>query len=369
MKGAVLIDARCLQGPSARRGIGRYASGLLGGLVAAGFEFEVMVDAGLPEPELPARIERVHGVRRRTHGRFAGYEDSVALVSELRELRPALFHALTLTLPARSPCPVAVTVHDLIPWAFGGWRMAGERLRFRNAKRNLPRAELVFAVSESTARDVDRFAGVDPVRVKVVAEGLDSVFRPRPDAAARVGERWQQRRPYYLFVGALDVRKDPRGLLRAWQVAKAAGADADLLIAGEPGRQAPADMGPARLLGQVTDDELADLLSAAAGLIYPSLYEGFGLPPLEAMGCGCPVAAYANSSLPEVVGEGGVLVPNRDVEGLGRAAARFLLDPAHRATIVAAGARQAARFTWAEAARRTIEGYRELGQTPIIRRS
>ena len=117
-------------------------------------------------------------------------------------------------------------------------------------------------------------------------------------------------------------------------------------------------MGEARLLGRVDDEELADLLSAAACLLFPSLYEGFGLPPLEALGCGCPVVAYRNSSLPEVVGEAGVLVPNRDAEALGRAAAELVLNEKLRRRVIAGGRKQAARFTWERAARGTVAGYR-----------
>ena len=356
----VLIDARALQGPSANRGIGRYAAGLLAGLAEIGFQHSVLVDADLPEPSFPDSVRRVHATRRRWHGRLAGYEDSVALTGDLRRIRPALFHSLTLTLPGRAPCPVAVTVHDLIPWAFGGWRMAGERFRYRTAHGLLRRAELVLAVSEATAVDLRRLARVEDSRILVVHEGLEPLFQPRAGASDRVAARWRQERPYFLFVGALDVRKDPRGLLRAWAAAREGGAGLDLLVAGDPGRQAPASMGDARLLGRVTDEELADLLSAAACLLFPSLYEGFGLPPLEAMGCGCPVVAYRNSSLPEVVGSAGVLVPNRDAAALGRAAAELVLDPKKRQRLATQGRKQAARFSWAKTARGTVAGYRSL---------
>jgi glycosyltransferase involved in cell wall biosynthesis len=356
----VLVDARALQGPSARRGIGRYAAGILGGLSSVGFEFSVLVDGSLPNPELPGGVKEVFSTRRRWHGRLAGLEDAVALREDLRRIRPALYHSLYLTLPRNAPCPVVVTVHDLIPWAFGGWRMLGERFRYSAARRLLPRAELVIAVSESTARDLRRLAGVEEDRIRVIHEGLDPRFQPRPGAAQRVAARWGQERPYFLFVGALDVRKDPRGLLTAWDVARAAGADGDLLIAGEPGRQAPPSMGAARMLGKVTDEELEDLLSAASCMLFPTLYEGFGLPALEAMGCGCPVVAYSNSSLPEVMGEAGALVPTRDAAGLGRAAARLILDAELRRTAIKAGLARARAFTWPEAARRTVKAYQGL---------
>ena len=351
---------RCLQGPSAHRGIGTYARGLTRALSDAGFEYSALVDEELGPVELPPAVTTIHRVRRRSHGRFAGYEDAIALRADLARIRPALYHALTLSLPSSAPCPVAVTVHDLVPWAFGGWRMLGERLRHRVARRLLPRAEMIFAVSESTRKDLLKIARVQEARVRVVYEGVDPAFVPRPGAAERVERRWGVTGRYYLFVGALDVRKDPRGLLRAWRTATAAGAAGELVVAGEPGRQAPSDMGGARMLGHVSDEELVDLLSAGACLLFPSLYEGFGLPALEAMACGCPVVTYGNSSLPEVVGEAGVLVSNRDAEALGRAAAELVLDPHRRAELIRKGLAQARRFSWKETARRTIEGYRAL---------
>jgi glycosyltransferase involved in cell wall biosynthesis len=255
---------------------------------------------------------------------------------------------------------VAVTVHDMIPWAFGGWRMFGERLRHRVARRLLPRAELIFAVSNSTKDDLVRITGAEEARVRVVYEGVGSEFKPRSDAVERVRRRWSLEGPYLLFVGALDVRKDPRGLIEAWRTVNAGGVPARLVLAGDPGRQAPTDMAGALRLGHVSTEELVDLLSAAGCLLFSSQYEGFGLPALEAMACGCPVVAYRNSSLPEVVGDAGVLVPNLDAAALGRAAAQLMKDEAEREALVEKGLRQAARFSWESAARSTIDGYRSL---------
>ena len=255
---------------------------------------------------------------------------------------------------------MAVTVHDMIPWAFGGWRMLGERFRHRVARRLLPRAEMIFAVSQSTQADLLRLGGVEAERIRVVYEGVDPVFKPRDGAAERNHRRWGLAGPYLLFVGALDVRKDPRGLLRAWRTATAGGAAVELVVAGEPGRQAPAEMGGARLLGHVSTEEMVDLLSDAGCLLFPSLYEGFGLPVLEAMACGCPVVAYRNSSLPEVVGDAGVLVSNGDAEALGQAAAELVLNPKRRAELVRKGRVQAHRFSWKNTASRDDRGLPRL---------
>jgi len=359
--GPVLLDVRPLQGPSAARGIGSYLRGLIGGLVEVGFgdRLAFLTFADREPPALPAG-RPVHGVRRRWHGQLRAYEDAAVLGFDLDRIRPSLYHAVDFNLPRRAPCPVVVTVHDLIPWAFGGPRMLGERLRFWAGKRLLGRAELVLAVSESSAADAIRLGRVSPNRIKVVHEGVDPALNPRADARAEAARRWGLRRPYLVFVGALDARKDPRGLLRAWQVARESGADVDLLLAGEAGPQAPREMPGARRLGHLDGDELAVVLSAASCLLFPSRYEGFGLPVLEAMACGCPVVAYRNSSLPEIAGEAAVLVADGDADALGRAAGEIVLDARRAGRLREAGLRRAQRFTWRKAARATISGYRSL---------
>jgi glycosyltransferase involved in cell wall biosynthesis len=359
--GRVLLDVRPLQGPSAGRGIGSYVRGLISGLVENGFA-DRLAFLAFADRELPALPPgpRVHAVRRRWHGRLRAYEEAAVLGFDLDRIGPSLYHAVDFNLPRRAPCPVVVTVHDLIPWAFGGSRMIGERIRYWPGKRLLSRAELLLAVSRSSASDAIRLAGVPADRVKVVEEGVDAVFRPRREAATEATRRWRLGRPFFLFVGALDARKDPSGLLRAWAVARSAGADVDLVLAGEPGPQAPREMPGARRLGGVSSDDLALLYSAAVCLVFPSRYEGFGLPVAEAMACGCPVVAYDNSSIREVAGEAAALVADADAEALGRAAAAVALDAGRASRLRDAGLRRARRFTWQKAARTTIGAYRSL---------
>ncbi|HEY4028553.1 MAG TPA: glycosyltransferase family 1 protein, partial [Candidatus Dormibacteraeota bacterium] len=301
----VLLDARPLQGGDAPRGIGTYVRGLILGLREAGFDDRtaLLFDGGRPIPPVPAGEFVAYTLRRRYAGRVGYLEEAVAMGADLTRIRPALYHATTLALPSRSPVPLVVTLHDLIPWALGGWRLLGERTRWWLGRRLLRRADLVLTPSEATSRDARRLARVPDQRLLVVAEAAAPGFVPAAGAAARVAERHDIRKPYLLFVGALDARKDPGGLLAAWEVARSLGADVDLVLAGGPSRQAPADMGAARRLGYLEPPALIDLLSAASCLVFPSRYEGFGLPLLEAMGCGCPVVAYRNSSLPEVAGD------------------------------------------------------------------
>jgi len=324
-----------------------------------GPELGLLLDAGLDHPALPAETGLVvYAVRRRYRGRLGAWEDAALLARELAKIQPRLYHALTLQLPGRAPCPVVATVHDLIPWAFGGPAMRGERLRYGFGRRRLKTvADRVIAVSKATAEDVHLYAGVSTERTRVIPEGVDPAFR-RTEGAT--GARWGIEKPFLVYVGALDARKDPRALLRAWDAAKAAGADCDLVLAGAAGKQAPGEMGGARRLGYLPTEELAELLSAAACLVFPSRYEGFGLPVLEAMACGCPVATYDNSSLPEVGNEAAAIVEDGDAEALGRAAAAFVLDPVRTAQARRDGLRWAGRFTWDKAAARTLGVYHEL---------
>jgi alpha-1,3-rhamnosyl/mannosyltransferase len=359
----VLIDARPLQGPSALRGIGTYVRGLLGGLAEEGFagRLALLLDRDLPDPELPVRGLPAYVVRRRYHGRFATYEDAVALGGDLRRIQPRLYHATNLSLPGRSPVPMVVTLHDLIPWAWPGVHLRGERVRYRLGRRALAGANRVIAVSEATARDAVAHAGVQRSRITVIPEAAGATFQVQKNAEERVSARWGlPPGRYFVYVGALDARKDPRGLLQAWRRASDLSGGLELALAGEPGRQAPPPPPGVRRLGHVPDAELADLLSVAGCLVFASRYEGFGLPVLEAMSCGCPVAAYANSSIPEVAGAAAQLVPDGDARSLGEAAARLVSDGALRRKSIAAGLRQAARYSWRKTARATIATYRGL---------
>ncbi len=350
---------RPLQGPSAKRGVGSYAIGLITGLVAEGFDphLTLLLDARQPPPKLPPGRYTIARTVRRYAGNLAGYEEAVALRADLDRIRPDVYHAIDLRLPGSAPCPLVVTLHDLIPWAFGGSRMWGERMRYWIGRRLLRRADLVLAVSESTARDAVRFARIDRARIRVVPEAAPAAFKPSVGAVQRVKQRFGIDGGYLLFVGALDARKDPAALLRAWSVAKEAKPDLKLVLVGEPGRQAPQQMPEARVLGHLEELELVDVYSAAGCLVFPSRYEGFGLPCLEALACGCPVAAYRNSSLPEVVDGAGELVEDGDADALGRAAAQLAADTKRPWQ---PGLERARKFSWRKTAKATISAYESL---------
>lgn len=258
--------------------------------------------------------------------------------------------------------PAVVTVHDLTVVLYP----ETHRLKVRWSQvpfldRSLARARRIVAVSEATARDL-RFHFPDTAeRIRVVPEGVDPVFRPAAeDAAAEIREELGAPGGYLLYVGTLEPRKNVETLLDAWERLHDDREDdaPPLLLAGGGGwrnrglRRRLAGLEPhgVRHLGRVEPERLVRLFQGASVFVYPSLYEGFGLPPLEAMACGVPVVASTASSLPEVVGNAGLLVPARDSRALAAEVARVLDDPELARELGARGRARAARFTWERAA-------------------
>jgi glycosyltransferase involved in cell wall biosynthesis len=251
----------------------------------------------------------------------------------------------------------------------GPARLAGNRVRrwlLSRSLRTMRGADAVVAISECTKRDVSTLAGVPAALISVTPLAAAPVFTPSPDAA--VVSRFGVRSPYLLFVGGVDFRKNVPAALRAFELVKPAHPDVTLVLVGQgfdamssvPEHlatrtqiAASAYASDITLAGYVPDDELRALYSSAAALVFPSLYEGFGMPALEAMACGCPVIALDNSSLPEVMGDAGILVG--DEAGLAPSIDSLLRDPGKQAEMRRAGLRRAAEFSWTKTAERTLK--------------
>ncbi len=248
----------------------------------------------------------------------------------------------------------------------------------RNVPRAVRRATHILADSESTRQDLIRRWGVLPERITVLYSGVDPRFCPIEDPVeqARVRARyglgpW----PFILTVGTVQPRKNYPRLIEAFATLVREGtfADGHLVIVGEKGWKAEGTFeairrsglaGRIHWLGFVADEDLPALYSAAAAFALVSRYEGFGLPALEAMACGTPVVASRTSSLPEVVGEAGILVDPESVEEIAAGLRRALTDPERRAALRAAGLERARRFTWEAAAQRWGEVVERLLPSP-----
>jgi glycosyltransferase involved in cell wall biosynthesis len=290
--------------------------------------------------------------------------------------RVDLLHALAFVGPWTTSCPVVVTVYDLsflfYPEAF----RSANRLYLRLGTRySVQRARRILAISESTRRDVARVYHIPIERIDVARPGVGDEFHPRPPAELEAF-RAQRSLPdqYLLFVGTLEPRKNVVQLVEAYaHCCHIVGLDGRrsefprLVLTGGKGWLYDEIFARVEALGlerdilfpgYVPQAELPLWYAAATAFVYPSLYEGFGLPALESMASGTPVITSHASSLPEVVGDAAVLVDPADREALAEAMAQVVSDETVRASLRERGLERAQGFTWAETARNTATSYR-----------
>jgi glycosyltransferase involved in cell wall biosynthesis len=308
-----------------RAGTSRHVRGLLTALRdRPGLELELLAHGG------PGRVSSV-------------VRDAYWYPAAIRRRAKGLdvLHCTTFRGPLRSPVPIVLTVHDLAilraPEAFPRWhRLYGTA----GLRRVLRAADAIVAVSEFTRREAVELTGVSEERVRVVPNGVDPVFTP--DGPRAEGD-------YVLSVGTLEPRKN---LARAVEAAREAGVE--LRVVGARGWGGVDVDG---WVGEIPDSELAALYRGARSVLYPSLYEGFGLPVLEAMACGAPVVTSLDTAMAEIAGDAAVLVDPLDVSAI---AAGILAADARRDELSRAGLERAREFTWRRSADAVVELWREL---------
>ena len=287
----------------------------------------------------------------------------------LRRERIDLVHGLAFVAPLLSPCPTVVTIFDLSFLRFPDTFRRANRTYLRIfTSLSARRARRIIAISEHTRRDVIRLLGIPAERVNVVYCGVDAAFHPCPAAEVRAfRQRHDLPERFILFVGTLEPRKNARRLIEAYAQIRDLGVK--LVIAGGKGWLYEDIFATVERLGlsnevffagYVPAEELPLWYNAADLFVFPSLYEGFGLPPLEAMACGTPVVSSNAASLPEVIGEAGLMVAPQDMEGLAAAMRQVLTDQNLHAQLRERGLQQARRFSWEKAAQQTVEVYRQV---------
>ncbi|HLX29242.1 MAG TPA: glycosyltransferase family 1 protein [Casimicrobiaceae bacterium] len=276
-------------------------------------------------------------------------------------------------VPFRVDAPVAITIHDL-SWIRYPQTHPRERVRWleRGVPRAIARADAIIVDAEFTKRELQQAFGVAPSRVNVIPLGVAAHFHPRTPAQTRVSlsDFDLAHGRYILTLGTMEPRKNVAHALAAYAALPGSLRERyPLVVAGARGwraglltrrLQAMSARGEVRFLGHVPDAALPDLYAGAALFVFPSLYEGFGLPPLEAMACGVPVLVSNRASLPEVVGDAAILIDPDRPEETRDAIERVLDDDALRERLSVLGRRRADRFNWEACATQTLALYRAL---------
>lgn len=282
-----------------------------------------------------------------------------------------LYHATDFVLPPTLPgTKTLLTVHDLsfvrVPESA---QPSLKRYLDAVVPRSVRRADHILADSQATKDDLTALYGTNPEKITVLLSGVDARFRRVDDPAAVRAKYGIPPRPYLFAVGTVQPRKNYRRLIQALAMLRAGGRDIGLVIAGgrgwleDPIYAALRETGMTEFvhfIGFADDADLPALYSGAAVCALPSLYEGFGLPVLEAMACGTPVLTSNISSLPEVAGDAALTVTPTDLDAITNGLARLLDDSDLRARLVAQGYAQAARFTWTASATQLITIYKKL---------
>ena len=293
-----------------------------------------------------------------------------------RRLEADVAHVPYWAEPLYSSLPTVVTIHDLIPLLLREYR-GGPLVRLYTVLvgQAAHSAALALTDSESSRRDIVTHLGLPVERVRVVHLAAGESYAPAPAPAdGEIRAHYGLPERYILYLGGFDARKNVVTVLRTYRWAgPVIGDECPLIIAGrlperdtefapDPrclAREQGLDEGTTRFIGFVDEAHKPALYRGAAAFIFPSRYEGFGLPALEALACGTPVVGSNVSSLPEVVGDAGVLLPPDDAEGMAGALIQLATDESFRAELSRRALAQAARFSWERTARETLAAYRD----------
>jgi len=370
----IALNAHLLSGAASYRsaGIHGYLFNTLAHLPAAAphFDFTVYVGQGDPPADPALQVCRSSLPTANPWVRIL-WEQALAPV-DLARRRPDLFHGMAFSAPLLWGGPAVVTIYDLSFLRYPERLSTARHAYLQGITRaSARRARRVIAISESGRAEIHDLLGVPLDRIDVALPGVDPVFRPLPpEQVAGFRERAGLPARFILHVGTLEPRKNLQMLLHAY-AALPDRAQVKLVLIGAPGwqsepffalREALNLTNDVLLPGYIAPSDLPLWYNAAEAVVYPSVYEGFGLPVVEAMACGTPVVASNTTSLPEAVGPDGLLLPPDDPQSWTDTLNSLLNHPERRAELAARGPQRASRFTWAQTARATVECYqRALG--------
>jgi len=375
MPSRILIDTRHVRD----FGIGTYIRNLVRALASTDQCNEFVLVASREGTQeftgLPANFRVVQYERSDTAA-----ADQVAFPLFARRFGADLYHVPLSAVALTMPRPYVVTVHDMSSLMYSPEPGLWGKFRLYQFRRGLERAVRIIAVSDTTRQDIEDLFGVPSERVRRIYNAPDPRFlEPRTNGstseAQRILERYQIDYPFLLYTGSIRPQKNVPRLVEAFAVARGkfeshpVYKDLRLIIIGDEISKYPAVRRAVfhtrvedvvRFLGFVPIDTLRVFYEAASAFVFPSMYEGFGLPPLEAMASGTPVVASNRSSLPEVVGDAALLVNPENVFDIARGIHDVLMDEALRAKLISRGHEQAKRFSWQSTAQQVLQVYEEV---------
>jgi glycosyltransferase involved in cell wall biosynthesis/GT2 family glycosyltransferase len=374
------VDVRSLEVESSlRRGIGRYVINLLRAMTRLAPHHQFRLYGDNPPWETPHLADwSAHA-----HVRYATYHPSFARdlnVLLLTDPAPVMVGRPLVPYPLDG-LPCATIFYDLIPLAFEQEYLSGYRRLQREYRQRLNEllgtASLFLTISQFVADDLKARLQVPDEKIRPILGGLDACFRdvPEPHETASVLRKLGVRESYFFYTGGADYRKNVVNLLSAFSILRAqVGRTVKLALAGEFSEEWRRKLSKTRLgaelerdlllLGHVSDSDLRCLYAGALAFVFPSFYEGFGLPAIEAMACGSPVIASDGSSLREIVADAGLLVNPQEPSEIASAMLRMVREPALAADLRERGLKRAAQFRWQDVAHKTLDALQAIARTP-----
>jgi glycosyltransferase involved in cell wall biosynthesis len=400
----IVTDLQACQSlPHKNRGIGRYSLSLATEMyrLRGEHEFSVALNATIPGTVEPVRAampadtpfavwsglsrtawcERGNEARHVAGGivRDAAIAATRADIVHISSFFEGYGDDVVVDIPHGGGIPAAVTLYDLIPLIHQDLYLADERMRrwYLDKVEALKRADLLLAISECTRRDAIEHLGVDASRVVNISAAVDPIFRPQrpaPEQELALRDRYGMTRRILLYTGGIDHRKNVERLIEAFaRVERAVRADVQLVIvcatSGDAARNlrakaAAAGLAPGDLVltGYVSDEDLVSLYNLCEAFVFPSWYEGFGLPALEAMACGAAVIASDRASVPEVIGRTDALFDPMRTDAMATRIAQVLADADYRRSLREHAQVQSRRFSWAHSAKLALEALEEAAR-------
>ncbi len=374
------LDGRALANINRTRGIGRYTANLIECLARADSDYRLVLfgygrepEPGLLDPRALQAMEWREIPRAPRLSYLTLLADHSLYARAVHEAGVDLFHGIDHNLTPLLRCPSIVTVHDLVLLVLRGPYLGPTSWLWMVAHRQAARkARAVVAVSRNTAADVERIWSIPADRIVVVPEGVSDIYRPVEDVAEieAATARYGITGPYFLYLGGFDPRKNLHNMLLSFKrFLLRGGGGFSMVLCGDT-RSFEAYLrdeieelgleGSVVLTGYMEEESLPALYSGAVGFVCVSIYEGFGLPPLEAMACGTPVIASRTSSIPEVVGDAGLLVDPLDPADIMGGMKQLAHDLETREELREKGIRRASSFTWDGTADRILALYESI---------